>query len=104
VFIGKVIGSIVSTIKHPVYQGRKVLLIRPTTPQGKPLQGTVVAVDSVHAGVGDRVLVAAGGGAAADILGLGRRVPLRSVVVAFIDTVDLAPVRKAPGQKRKEQK
>jgi len=100
VFIGKVIGSIVSTIKHPVYDDRKVMLVRLTTPEGKPKPFTIVAVDSVHAGIGDRVLVASGGGAAADILGLGRRVPLRSVIIGVIDSVEMA-TKPSPSKRRK---
>lgn len=89
-FIGTVIGSVVSTIKHPVYEGRKVLLVQLKSPVGDAKPVTVVAVDAVHAGIGDRVLVASGGGAAADVLGLGRQVPLRSVVVGVIDSVNIA--------------
>jgi microcompartment protein CcmK/EutM len=79
----------VSTAKHPVYQGRKILLTRLANTDGTLKTGTIVAVDAAQAGVGDLVLVAAGGGAASDILGFDHPVPIRSVVVAVIDTVDV---------------
>ena len=88
-FLAKVVGSLVSTIKHPAYHGRKILLVRPTTPEGKLKKDTYVAVDAIHAGIGDWVLVAGGGGAASDILGLDRRTPMRSVVVGIVDQVDV---------------
>lgn len=88
--IAKVIGSVVSTIKHPLYEGRKVLLCRPTSVDGEPQKGTIVAIDAVDAGVGDWVLVAAGGGAASDVLGLERKVPVRSVIVGIIDEVEMS--------------
>jgi len=90
VIICRVIGSVVSTIKHPLYEGRKILLCRPTSPSGELRKGTMVAIDAVDAGVGDWVLVAAGGGAASDVLGLERKVPVRSVIVGVIDSVEMS--------------
>lgn len=96
--ICRVIGSVVSTIKHPLYEGRKILLCRPTSPGGELRKGTLVAIDAVDAGVGDWVLVAAGGGAASDVLGLERKVPVRSVVVGVIDSVEMSPVKRNSAQ------
>jgi microcompartment protein CcmK/EutM len=87
-FLCRVIGSVVSDSKHPSYEGRKLLLVRKTDTAGALIEGTMVVVDSVQAGVGDWVLVASGGGSAQVVLGLGE-VPVREVIVGIIDRVDL---------------
>lgn len=84
----KVVGSIVSTIKHDSYDNRKILLVRPVTPDGALKSGTMVAVDTVGAGEGNIVLVASEGRAATEILGFSSRQPLRSVVVGIVDSIE----------------
>jgi ethanolamine utilization protein EutN len=86
--LGRVKGSVVSTIKHPCYEGKKVLLVEPVTPDGTPKKGTVVAVDTVGAGEGDIVLVAAEGRSAIEILGFKARMPLRSVIIGIVDHIE----------------
>ena len=85
--LGKVIGSIVSTIKHPCYESKKIMLVRPVNPDGSFRGGTMVAVDTVQAGAGDLVLVASEGRGASEILEFPCRMPLRSVIVGIVDTV-----------------
>jgi len=46
----KVVGSIVSTIKHPSYDDQKLMIVRPVSPDGTLKSGTMVAVDTVGAG------------------------------------------------------
>ncbi len=84
----KVVGSIVSTMKHPSYRNQKVLMVRPVAPDGKLKSGTMVAVDTVGAGEGDTVLVASEGRAAIEILGFAARQPLRSVIVGIVDHIE----------------
>jgi ethanolamine utilization protein EutN len=84
----KVVGNIVSTIKHDSYNDKKILLVRPVTPDGKLKSGTMVAVDTVGAGEGNIVLVASEGRAATEILGFAKRQPLRSVIVGIVDRID----------------
>ena len=86
--LGKVVGSIVSTIKHESYSGTKILLVRPVTPRGEMKKGTIVAVDAVGAGIGNTVLVASEGRAAMEILGFEKRKPLRSIIVGIVDRID----------------
>jgi ethanolamine utilization protein EutN len=83
----RVVGSIVSTMKHDSYHSKRILLVRPVTPDGTLKTGTMVAVDTVGAGVGNTVLVASEGRAAMEILGFPVRQPLRSVVVGIVDRV-----------------
>ncbi len=84
----KVVGNVVSTMKHDAYLNKKILLVRPVTPEGNLKSGTMVAVDTVGAGVGNLVLVASEGRAAMEILGFSSRQPLRSVIVGIVDSVD----------------
>ena len=61
-FLAKVEGSVVSTKKDGSMEGRKLLLLRPQLVDDKdptkfrPGQNTIVAVDSVGAGVGASVV------------------------------------------------
>jgi ethanolamine utilization protein EutN len=86
-FLGKVIGNIVSTQKHFSYNNKKILLVHPMHPDGSENPKTMVAVDTVGAGTGDIVLVASEGRSATEILKFKKRQPLRSVVVAIVDEV-----------------
>ena len=82
--IGIVIGNIVSTIKHPVYKGSKLLLVDAVNTDLRSRNDLMVAIDSVDAGEGYVVLVAREGKAAKDIL-VTKLQPVRSVVVGVID-------------------
>jgi len=84
----KVVGSIVSTVKHTSFTSAKIMLIRPVSPDGTLKSGTMVAVDTVGAGEGNTVLVASEGRAAMEILGFTSRQPLRSVIVGIVDRID----------------
>jgi ethanolamine utilization protein EutN len=89
--IGKVTGNIASTIKHHVYIGKKLLNVAILTPGQEPTGESVVAVDSVDAGVGDLVLITQEGRSAMAIVGQSD-VPVRTVIVAIIDRIETYPV------------
>jgi len=55
--IGRVIGTVVSTQKHRKLDGAKLLLVQPLTLDGQPRGVAVLTIDSVGAGVGERVLI-----------------------------------------------
>jgi microcompartment protein CcmK/EutM len=93
VILAKVIGSVVSTIKHDCYSKRKIMLVRPIQPDGTERKGTLVAVDTVHAGIGDIVIVASEGRSASEILGFTCRIPLRSVIVGVVDRIKFTGVQ-----------
>jgi ethanolamine utilization protein EutN len=88
VFVGQVAGEIVSTINHPDYDNRRLLVIDRLDTAGKPAGGYLVAVATIEAGVGDRVLVVDEGTGARQILG-NSKAPIRSVVVGIVDSVDV---------------
>ena len=86
--IARVIGTVVSTQKHPTFEGAKLLLVQPIalddTPRGNPL----LAVDSVGAGVREKVLVVLEGRAAGEALGR-KAAPVDAAVIGIIDSVDV---------------
>ena len=86
--IGTVRGDIVSTIHHPFYTGKKLLVVEKEDLSGKPA-GYLVAIDGgVQAGVGERVLVVDEGNSARQIIG-DPNAPLRSIIVGIIDRIDI---------------
>ncbi len=86
-FLARVLGEVVATIKHPHLVAQKLLLVAPEAAPGRAAAAPMIALDTVQAGVGDRVLVADEGNAAAQVLGLPRG-PVRTVVVGVVDEVD----------------
>ena len=85
-FLARVVGDVVATIKHPALANRKLLLVQPLTGDGTPTGRPAIAVDSVDAGVGDHVLVVDEGNGAAQVLQRPRG-PIRTVVVGVVDEV-----------------
>ena len=85
----RVIGNSVSSVQHPVYDGRSVLVCQPVQADGvtKRLRA-FLAVDSVQAGEGDLVVVAREGNAARQVLGTDRD-PFHAVVLGIVDEVDV---------------
>ena len=84
--IGTVRGNIVSTINHPFYTGKKMLIVEKEDFAGKG-GGYLVAVDGgVGAGVGERVLVIDEGNSARQIVN-DPNAPLRSIIVGIVDDV-----------------
>lgn len=87
--LAEVVGNVVSTEKHPHYQGLKILVVQPVDPEGKAKGRSFLAVDGVQAGVGDRVLILDEGGSARLILGDEKAMTIRAVVAAVVDRIDL---------------
>jgi microcompartment protein CcmK/EutM len=87
-FVAKVIGNVVSTIKHASLRGTKLLIVDKVGPSGQALGESLLAVDSVDAGVGDTVLVLDEGSSAALVTGLPNP-PIRTVIVGVIDSIDI---------------
>ena len=86
--IGKVIGEVVATHKHPSHEGQKLLLVQPLELDGKDKGDAVIAVDAVDAGVGDRVLLIIEGFSAMTSVGKPNS-PIDVAVIGVIDAVEL---------------
>src|SRR5690606_28131205 len=85
--LGVVCGTITSTINHPFYDGRRMLVVDRTDASFRPSGKYLIAIDTVDAGVGDRVLVLDEGNGARQVLA-DETGPVRSVIVGIVDRVD----------------
>lgn len=86
--LGLVIGTVVTPVQHPAYDGQRLLAVRPIDPDGTPAKDRLfVAVDRVDAGVGDRVLLMAEGSSVRALV--GENAPIRCAVVGIVDEVAL---------------
>jgi ethanolamine utilization protein EutN len=92
-FLAKVEGSVVATKKDPGMSGRKLLLLRPQLVDDKdptkfkPGANTIIAVDSVDAGIGEMILFCQG--SSARMAPGMKEVPVDAVIVGIVDTVDV---------------
>ncbi len=86
--IGKVIGTVVSTIKHPAFSGRKLLLVQPMHLAGEHADDAFIAVDAAQAGVGDTVLVCQEGNSTRQVIGVPNS-PVRSSIIAVVDSIHI---------------
>lgn len=87
-FVGRVIGTVVATLKHPALKHAKLLIVQPCDPAGHDTGAPLTALDRADAGVGDRVLVVDEGSSASQILGTPRG-PVRTVVVGVVDAAEM---------------
>jgi ethanolamine utilization protein EutN len=86
--IARVVGTVISTQKNRRIEGAKLLLVQPETPDGVARGATLLAVDSVGAGIGERVLVVVEGKAAGQALGR-KLAPIDAAIVGIIDRIDV---------------
>lgn len=89
-YIGRVKGTVVSTIKHSLFEGHKLLLVNRLNLDGSETGYYDICLDHVHAGVGDVVLVLDEGSSARQVIGRRGLGPARAVIVGVVDRVDLA--------------
>ncbi len=87
--LGKVIGNLHSTINHPFYDGKKMLVVERIEMDGKTGSGYLVAVDRAGAGPGETVLILDEGNGARQVLE-SKDGPIRSVIVGIVDSIDQA--------------
>lgn len=82
--LGRVAGTLVASRKEPLLDGSTFLVVRQIDIDGSDTGGSVVAVDSVGAGVGEVVLYASG--SSARQTGHTRDRPVDAVIMAIVDT------------------
>jgi ethanolamine utilization protein EutN len=87
--IGRVVGTLVATQKHRKLEGAKLLLVQPLTLEGAARGAAVLTIDSVGAGVGERVLIVIEGRAAGDAL-RKKAAPVDAAIIGIIDEVTLS--------------
>lgn len=86
-FLGKVIGNIVSTIKLKDYEGFKLLVVQPIYPEGTPWKDPLIAIDIVDAGVGETVIYCDEGNTARQLLNLEPIGAVRAVILGIVDEI-----------------
>jgi ethanolamine utilization protein EutN len=92
-FLARVEGAVVATKKDPALNGRKLLLLRPQLVDEKdaarfrPGVNTIIAVDSVGAGVGEMVLFCQG--SSARLAPNLKDAPVDAVIIGIVDSVDV---------------
>jgi ethanolamine utilization protein EutN len=92
-FLARVEGSVVATKKDASINGRKLLLLRPQLVDDKePTKfrggvNTIVAVDSVGAGIGEMVMFCQG--SSARLAPNLKDSPVDAVIIGIVDTVDV---------------
>ena len=85
--LARVVGTVVATRKDPRLEGFKLLIVKPVSPEGKDEAGYVVAVDTVSAGIGDRIITVSGSSARmAD--GCADK-PVDTAIIGIVDEVSM---------------
>lgn len=87
-YIGRVIGDIVSPIKFESLRGHKLLLVQPLNPDMREQDEPIIALDMVDAGIGDVVLVVDQGTAARTVLSM-EYPTVRTLILGIVDRIDL---------------
>jgi ethanolamine utilization protein EutN len=86
--LGKVVGTVVTTISHRDYKNRRLLVVQPLGLEGEQADGDFIALDSTQAGIGDTVLVNREGNGARQVLNNPDACVI-SVIVGIVDSVYL---------------
>ncbi len=94
--LGKVLGTVVTTMSHPHYKNRRLLVIQPLGLPGEAPAEDFLALDSTQAGIGDTVLVNREGNGARQVLDNPDACVI-SVIVGIVDSIYLEPASNPPG-------
>ncbi len=82
----QVIGNVVASAHHPAYDGQKLMVVQPLDAAGKPAGPSLLALDRVQAGVGDRVLIMTEGNGVRQLMGKDAG-PIQVLIVGIVDDV-----------------
>jgi len=85
--LARVIGNVIATQKNQRYEGSKIMLLQPINPDGSDRGSTMVALDSVEAGVGDVVIVVQEGWCASTAATGEPGAAIDSAIVGIVDTI-----------------
>jgi ethanolamine utilization protein EutN len=91
--LARIVGTIVSTRKDPRLEGRKLLIVKPVSPEGRDESGYLVAVDTVDAGFRETVLVVSG--SSARLAAECKDRPIDAAIIGIVDTVHLDALHEA---------
>jgi microcompartment protein CcmK/EutM len=85
--LGRVIGTVVCTIKDARLVGQKILVVQPIDRHGREKGRSLVALDSVGAGVGETIYWCRGKEASFPFL--PDEVPTEATIVGIVDQINL---------------
>jgi microcompartment protein CcmK/EutM len=85
--LARVVGTVVATRKDPRLEGKKLLIVKPVSPEGKDESGYLVAIDTVSAGFREKVLVVSG--SSARMAEGCKDMPVDTAIVGIVDDVRL---------------
>src|SRR3954454_2356308 len=101
--LGRVVGSVWSTVKHPGMVGLRMLFVQPLTPELQPTGRRIICTDSTGAGTGELVYWVRGKEASFPFS--PAQPPTDTTIVGIVDSVHLRPaVAVKPESKRKGKK
>jgi ethanolamine utilization protein EutN len=86
--LGRVVGPLVATQKHRKFEGSKLLLVQPLGENDTPRGPVLLAVDTVGAGVHEKVLLVLDGKAAGDAM-QKKGAPVDAAIIGIVDHVDV---------------
>ncbi len=89
--LGKVVGTVVTSVGHEHYKNRRILIIRSLTTQSESSSDDFIALDNSQAGIGDTVLVLREGTGARQVLE-NPASSIISVIVGIVDSVHLESI------------
>ena len=87
--LAKVVGTVVTTVSHPHYDKRRLLIVQPLVGEGDSANDDFIAIDHTQAGIGDTVLINREGNGARQVLNLENGCII-SVIVGIVDEVRIA--------------
>jgi len=95
--LARVVGNVVATQKNERYANARVMMCQPVTPEGEEWGATLLALDSVDAGIGDTVLVVQEGWGASTAATGEQGAAIDSAIVGVVDRIDFLGEEKRRG-------
>ena len=87
--LARIVGNVVATQKNERYEGARVMICQPINLRGEESGATVLALDSVDAGVGDTILLVQEGWSASTAATGVPGAAIDSAIVGVVDRIDL---------------
>jgi len=86
--LGRVAGTVVSTINHSIFDDRRLLMCDLLDAAGEDTGSYLICVDTVGAGHGETVLIIDEGNSARQIVS-APSAPIRAVIVGIVDQLQV---------------
>lgn len=86
-FLAQVKRKVITSAKHPAYEGKRVFVVQKVNPDGEEVGEEWLAMDYVSAGIGDIVVCGGAPGVAKEVFQL-ELAPIRTLIIAIVDKID----------------